>query len=54
MKLLIKIYAEDYGSACSTLPFTIKHALPHELTLADLRLYIEKRITQPQVFKRKN
>lgn len=40
MKLFIKIYAEDYGSTCSTIPFTIKYLMPHELTLADLKLEI--------------
>ena len=54
MKLFIKIYAEDFDSACSTIPFTIKHALPFEITLADLKEEIERQITQPQVFRRKN
>jgi len=44
MKLLIKIYAEDFDSASSTIPFTISHALPSELTLSDLRGEIERRI----------
>ena len=54
MKLFIKIYADDFESACSTIPFTIKHALPFELTLADLKEEIERQITQPQIFKKKN
>ena len=54
MKLFIKIYAEDLHSACSTIPFTIPNALPHELTLGELRKAIENQITQPLVFKRKN
>ena len=54
MKLFIKIYAEDLESASSTIPFTIKNALPHEVTLGDLRKEIESQISQPQVFKRKN
>jgi hypothetical protein len=45
MKLFIKIYAEDFDSACSTIPFKIKYALPFELTLADLREEIERQIT---------
>jgi hypothetical protein len=42
MKLFIKIYAEDFSSACSTIPFTIKGALPFEITLADLKDEIER------------
>lgn len=44
MKLFIKIYAEDLESACSTIPFVIKNAMPSNLTLGDLRTQIEKQI----------
>ena len=54
MKLFVRIYAEDLQSACSTIRLTIKNANPGDLTLGDLRKEIEKQITQPHVFKRKN
>jgi hypothetical protein len=47
MKLFIKIYAEDFDSACSTIPITIKSLQPQDLTLAELKLEIEKQITKP-------
>jgi len=42
MKLFIKIYAEDLTSACSTIPFTIKGAVPQDLTLGELKKEIER------------
>ena len=47
MKIFIKIYAEDQNSVSSTIIFTIPNAMPHELTLGDLRKKIEEKITQP-------
>ena len=54
MKFFIKIYSEGLDSSSSTVPFTLKYTQPNELTLADLRMEIECKIKQPQIFRKKN
>ena len=54
MKLFIKMYADDLQSTCSTIPFTIKSAMPNELTLLDLKNEIQKQISKPAIIKAKN
>ena len=41
MRLFVKIYADDFKSASSTFPLTLK-GTPEELTIHDLKVEIEK------------
>lgn len=47
IRLFIKVYADDFKSACSTVPFAMK-GTPDQVTIHDLKVEIEKQI-EPKI-----